>query len=104
MPKRIPVKKIILQRDKKMMSPEIGVEFDFTAEELADINKLAPNSIRKVVIEDKLLAEEAERAEKAETERRAKEAADQAAKDKAAAKHTNTPAQAAAAKRSAADL
>lgn len=52
MPKRVAVGTIIVQRDGKRMQVPRGQAFDFTAEELADINRLNPGAIRKVVNED----------------------------------------------------
>lgn len=72
MPKRVPVKSIVLFRDGKQVRPTIGKEFDFTAEELKDINDLSPKSVRKVIVED---------AESAETLAAAEAAREQAEKD-----------------------
>lgn len=52
MPKRVPVQTIILHREGKQFSPEIGKAFDFTADELADIVSVNPEAVRKPVIED----------------------------------------------------
>lgn len=52
MPKRVAVGAIIVQRDGKRMQVPRGQAFDFTAEELADINRLNPGAVRKVVNED----------------------------------------------------
>ena len=91
MPKRIPVKAIYVQRDGKQIQPKIGEEFDFTADELDQINQVAPSAVRKVMVEDKELAAQLAKDEKALAEAKAKQdaadkaAADQAAKDKLAA-------------------
>lgn len=61
MPKRVPVQTIILHRDGKQFSPEIGKAFDFTADELADIVSVNPEAVRKPVIEDDSAAEKAEK-------------------------------------------
>ena len=60
MPKRVPVQTIILHREGKQFSPEIGQFFDFTAEELADIVAVNPEAVRKPVIEDDGAAEKVE--------------------------------------------
>jgi hypothetical protein len=106
MPKRIPVKSVIIQRDGKQKRLQIGTEFDFTADELKDIEASSPNSLRKIVIEDKLLAQQAaatEEEEKAKAVAAAEKAKDEKAKADAAAEKGNvTPKP--AAKTSAADL
>ena len=51
MPKRIPVNTIMLHREGKPLVPDIGKVFDFTAEELADINAVNPDAVRKPVNE-----------------------------------------------------
>jgi hypothetical protein len=48
MPKRIVKDLVILYRDGKQVVPEVGVEFDFTAEELASVNKSNPKALAKV--------------------------------------------------------
>lgn len=52
MPKRVPVQTVILHRDGKQFAPPLGKAFDFTAEELADINAVNPDAVRKPVVED----------------------------------------------------
>lgn len=101
MPKRVPVQTIVVTRDGKRVTPKIGDAFDFTAEELDDINRVNPDAVRKVVIEDKLLEKEFTQDEKdaaAKAEADAKEAA------KNAAKGTTSAKAAAAGKTSAGDL
>lgn len=92
MPKRVPVQTIVVHREGKRITPKIGEAFDFTAEELADLNRVNPDCIRKVVIEDKELEDEFESDEKA------------AEKAAAAPKGATTAKAAAAAKTSAGDL
>ena len=72
MPKRVPVKSVVVVRDGKQVRPEMGKAFDFTTEELDDINRLSPNSIRKVITEDA----DSEKQAKAEAEKQAKAEAD----------------------------
>lgn len=106
MPKRIPVESVIVNRDGKRFRPPIGKLFDFTAEELADIKLVNPGAVRTAETTEEVVAPtEAEKQAKREAdEKAAKEAAEAAALKAAAGKKTNTPAEAAAAKRSAADL
>lgn len=56
MPKRIPLGSIGVTRDKKTVYPKVGEPFDFTAEEVAQINALEKKSgnklFRKPVNED----------------------------------------------------
>ncbi|WP_281686687.1 hypothetical protein [Pseudomonas citronellolis] len=40
MPKRIPLSTIVVHRDGKRVTPEIGRPFDFTSEEVAEISAL----------------------------------------------------------------
>lgn len=65
MPKRIPVKSIVLNRDGKQIRPAIGKEFDFTTEELADIMANAPGHVRKVIVEDAAAAKQVKEQEAA---------------------------------------
>lgn len=51
MPKRIPVTAVHVYRNGKEFVPPIGQAFDFTAEELADINAVNPDAVRKPVNE-----------------------------------------------------
>ncbi len=53
MPKRVPVETVILHRDGKQFAPEIGKVFDFTEQELADINAVNKFAVRKPVVEEK---------------------------------------------------
>lgn len=56
MPKRVPLGSIGVTRDKKTVYPEIGKPFDFTADELSEINALSKASgnelVRKLVNEE----------------------------------------------------
>lgn len=51
MPIRIPKQTIRLVRDGENVTPDIGEPFDFTADELADINAVNPDAIRKPIDE-----------------------------------------------------
>lgn len=57
MTKRIPVQTITVVRDGKNFIPPIGKPFDFTDEEMADIERLNPAAIREAVNEDPAAAE-----------------------------------------------
>ena len=48
---RIPVQGLILARDGVRIVPVIGEPFEFTDEELAQIEKSAPKAIRAAVVE-----------------------------------------------------
>lgn len=54
MPKRSPVNTVVVMRDGKRVVPPIGKPFDFTAEEVADFERILPGSLAKVsrVVED----------------------------------------------------
>lgn len=51
MPKRVPVNTIIVKRDGKNFVPPIGKPFDFTQDELNDINAVMPGAVRKIINE-----------------------------------------------------
>lgn len=59
MPIRIPVFAVQVVRDGKLIRPEIGKEFDFTAEELKDIKNLLPSAVRTRDEEPPLASKEA---------------------------------------------
>lgn len=52
MANRIPVKGIHVMRDGVLVRPPIGKPFNFTPEELDDFARLAPDAIRKPIVED----------------------------------------------------
>lgn len=54
MPKRSPVNTVVVMRDGKRVVPVIGKSFDFTADEIADFERVLPGSLAKVsrVVED----------------------------------------------------
>lgn len=54
MPKRSPVNTVVVHRDGKRVVPPIGKPFDFTADEIADFERILPGSLAKVtrVVED----------------------------------------------------
>lgn len=51
MAKLVPTVSVIVVRDSKRIKPEIGKGFDFTADEVKDINTLHPGALRKPVNE-----------------------------------------------------
>lgn len=51
MPIRIPTCTVIVQRNGKNFAPPIGKSFEFTADEVAAINKVMPVALRKPVNE-----------------------------------------------------
>lgn len=52
MPKRIVEQRVVLHRDGKHVRPEIGKLFDFTQEELDEINNVNPRAVRRPIVED----------------------------------------------------
>lgn len=48
MPKRIVNDLVILYREGKQIVPEVGKEFDFTAEELNSVTKSNPKALSKI--------------------------------------------------------
>lgn len=52
MPKRIPTCTVIVQREGKNFKPAIGKPFDFTADEIEEINNVMPSALRKPVNEE----------------------------------------------------
>lgn len=89
MVKRVVLKSIFVQRDGQQQRLEVGKEFDFTAEELADIKRMKPGAIRiksDEFSDDELTQQNAEAVAKAAADKDAKEKADRkAAADKKAA-------------------
>ena len=93
MPKRIPLQRVIVQREGKQIVPPLGDEFDFTAEEIEDINRMNPDAVRKVIVEDKELAKQlaAEQKAAADKQKADEAAAKKKAEDDAKAAAKNTP-------------
>lgn len=52
MPIRVPTQTIILQRNGQNHTPKIGVAFDFTEDEIKNLQSLAPDAIRKPTNEE----------------------------------------------------
>lgn len=48
---RVPLETIFVSRDGKQFAPKIGEAFDFTEEEMADINRVNPEAVRNPVSE-----------------------------------------------------
>lgn len=49
MPNRIVKAPVQVMRDGKLVEPALGSKFNFTAEEVADINKLQPKALGLIV-------------------------------------------------------
>lgn len=62
--KRVPLQSITLIRDKKVLNPPIGEAFDFTDDEVAQIEKMNPDAIGEVASVNVAKAEKAEKASK----------------------------------------
>lgn len=62
--KRVPLQSITLIRDKKVFMPPIGEAFDFTDDEVAQIEKMNPDAIGEVASVNVAKAEKAEKAAK----------------------------------------
>lgn len=45
MPNRVPLQSVVVQRDGQAVTPPIGAVFNFTAEEVADIERSNPAAI-----------------------------------------------------------
>lgn len=56
MPKRIVKDLVILYRDGKQIVPEVGKEFDFTADELTSIAKSNAKALAKVGDQSEVIA------------------------------------------------
>lgn len=52
MPIRIPVKGVLVFRNGIQVRPTLGKPFDFTDEELKDLDRVAPGHVRKPIVED----------------------------------------------------
>lgn len=52
MPNRIVKQPVQVQRDGKLVTPLVGHKFEFTAEEVAEINKLQPKALGLIVETD----------------------------------------------------
>jgi hypothetical protein len=64
--KRVPLQSITLIRDKKVLMPPIGEAFDFTDDEVAQIEKMNPDAIGEVASVNVAKAEKASKADKSE--------------------------------------
>lgn len=52
MPIRIPTQTVIVQRNGANFAPKLGEPFNFTTDEVEEINTLAPDALRKPVNEE----------------------------------------------------
>lgn len=57
MPLRTPMQSVIVMRDKKRVTPEIGTPFEFTADEVAEIEEMNPDALSTVGTVDLTKAE-----------------------------------------------
>jgi len=51
MPIRVPHHTVRVRRDGKNITPKIGVPFEFTDEEVAEVQALHPHALRRAVVE-----------------------------------------------------
>lgn len=86
MPKRKVDQTIILHRDGQRVKPVIGTIFDFSADELAQIERTNPDAISRPIIAVDVENEEARKEADGDGDAEAKAAAKAAAKAKADAK------------------
>ena len=52
MTKKVPTVQVVVHRDGQLVRPEVGKVFDFTADEIKEIESLRKNSLRDPVNED----------------------------------------------------
>lgn len=52
MPQRTPMQSVIVTRDKKRVTPEIGKPFEFTAHEIAEIDAMNPDALSTLATVD----------------------------------------------------
>lgn len=48
----VPVKTVRVRRNGKNITPALNEPFEFTAEEVDDIKRLSPDSIRPMIVEE----------------------------------------------------
>lgn len=89
MPKRFAVSTIHVVRDEKTVVVKAGTTFDFTADELKDITRMAPDAVRTPKNED-VSFEEQEKLDLAEA--KALDEANKAAKTEALKRSQSNPA------------
>lgn len=49
---RVPVQSIVVRRGEKNVTPEIGKPFEFTKEEIDDLDVLKPKPFRDLIVEE----------------------------------------------------
>lgn len=49
---RVPQQTVVVHRDGKQVVPPIGQPFDFTAEELSDIERMNPDAVTALAVVD----------------------------------------------------
>lgn len=52
MPLRTPMQSVVVIRDKKRVTPEIGKPFEFTKEEVAEIEEMNPDALSTLATVD----------------------------------------------------
>lgn len=52
MPKRIVNSPVMVQRDGKLEYPMVGQAFDFTSDEIAEINRFQPKALGLIIVAD----------------------------------------------------
>ncbi len=58
MPKRVPNFSVQVVREGKLIRPALGVPFEFSADELADIKRMQPDAVRMINDESALITSE----------------------------------------------
>ena len=48
---RVPVQSIVVVRDGKQVTPDLDKPFNFTAQEVEDIERVNPSAMRKPIVE-----------------------------------------------------
>lgn len=95
MPKRKVVQTVIVYRDGSRIVPKIGEIFDFTEQELSDINSVNPEAVTRPIVQVDIEELEREKALKREADAKAAQDAEEKAKaDAEAAKAAEAKAKA----------
>lgn len=57
---RVPVQSIVVVRDGKQITPDLDKPFNFTAQEVEDIERVNPSAMRKPIVEKSAEVEKTE--------------------------------------------
>lgn len=57
---RVPVQSIVVVRDGKQVTPDLDKPFNFTAQEVEDIERVNPSAMRKPIVEKSAEVEKTE--------------------------------------------